>query len=196
MNAQERVKRLVADLITGREVQAAWKRLSTSGQQGVDAILDALAGTTGPVPEDRHPRDLHDDLVAGLQAIAHLNPGPLIRALDHRPEHTFSLIWALGSSPDEAAVQKLVEYAIDRCKWVRWAAVSGLARLRQKAVLPVLLGALRDRSDLVRFTALEGLARVADRTAILPLKRYLANRRLQPGSRRIASELLKKLEKA
>jgi hypothetical protein len=58
-----------------------------------------------------------------------------------------------------------------------------------------LLDALRDKSGSVRFAALEGLVKVADRTAIEPLKHFLGDKRLQPGGRRIASELLYKLEK-
>jgi HEAT repeat protein len=83
----------------------------------------------------------------------------------------------------------------DKDPLVRCAAVEGLKRFRKKSVLQPLLDALRDRSQLVRFVALEALVRVADRTAIEPLKRYLADKRLQPGGRRIASELLNKLER-
>jgi HEAT repeat protein len=190
-----RVKDLVADLIAGCDVPAAWRRLGTSGQEGANALLDALEGKSGSAPRDRHPRDLHEDLVAGLQAIAHVDPGPLITALDLRPGHTFSLIWALGSSGEEAALRKLMDYAKHQDKWVRWAAVSGLARFRRKCVLRPLLDALRDRSDMIRFTALGGLAKVADRTAIEPLKRYLAGKTLQPGGRPIATELLENLER-
>jgi hypothetical protein len=195
MTAKAKIKDLVADVISGSGLHSAWERLSKCGQQGVDAVLNALEGKSGPAPKDRHPRDLAEDLSGGLQAIAQVNPEPLIRALGRRPHHTFSLIWALGSSREEAAVQKLIEYATHKDPWVRWAAVSGLARFRRKSLRQPLLDALRDRSDLVRFTALEGLVKVADHTAIEPLKRYLSDKRLKPGGRRIASELLHKLEK-
>jgi len=194
MPAKAKVKALVADLIAGSEVQSAWQRLSTCGRQGVDAILDALEWKWGPVPKDRHPIDIHEDLSGGLQEIAKVNPGALITALDRRPGHAQHLIWGLGSSREEAAVQTLIEYAKHKDQYVRSAAVSGLAGLRRKSLMQPLLDALQDRSDDVRFTALERLVKIADRTAIEPLKRHLA-RRLQPGSRRIAGELLKKLER-
>jgi HEAT repeat protein len=194
MIRKARVKQWVADLVAGSDVQSAWKRLSTSGQPGVDAILDALEGKCDPAPKGRHPIDLHDDLSAGLGAIARVDAEPLIRALDRRPRHTFSLIWVLGAYHNEAIKRKLMEYAKHRDKWVRWAAVEGLARSRRKFVLRPLIDALRDRSDMVRFAALEGLTRAADRTAIEPLKRYLSDKRLKPGGRRIATELLRRLE--
>jgi HEAT repeat protein len=196
MAAKAKIKDLIAAVIAGSELRSAWERLSACGQQGVDAILDALQGERGPAPADRHPRDIHEDLSGGLQAIAEVNPEPLIVALARRPEHTFSLIWALGSSREDAAVQALVEYAKHKDQWVRWAAVEGLVRFRKKSLLQPLLDALRDRSDQVRFTALTGLVKIADRRAIEPLKHYLADKRLKPGGRRIAGELLAKLEKS
>jgi hypothetical protein len=196
LTAKAKVKELVSDVISGSDLPTAWERLGMCGKQGVDALLDALEGKSGPVPEGRDPRDLHDDLSGGLQAIAKVNPEPLLRALDRRPRHTFSLIWALGSSREQAAVQTLIAYAKHNEKWVRWAAVEGLSRLRRKSLLQPLLEALRDRSEMVRFTALEGLVKVANRTAIEPLKRYLNHKRLPPGGRRIAGELLGKLEQS
>jgi hypothetical protein len=210
MTAKARVKGWVADLIAGANLQTmrtAWKGLSTSGRQGVDAILDALEGKSGPAPAGRDFRDLHADLFEGLYGIAQVAPWPLIAALDRRPGHTLNLLEALSCSRDEAAVRKLLEYAKRKDPWIRYEAVSGLAtfaassrvsRSRRKAVLQPLLDALRDRSDRVRDMALAGLAKIADRTAIEPLKRYLANKRLRryPGLQQTASELLKKLEKA
>lgn len=210
MTAKARVKDWVADLIAGtnlRTMQTAWQRLSTSGRQGVDAILDALEGKSGPAPEGRDFRDLHADLAGGLDVIAEVDPRPLIAALDRRPEHTYSLLGALSRSRDEVAVQKLLAYAKHKDPWIRYEAVSGLAsfaaargvtRSRRKEMLQPLIDALRDRSDKVRDMAVAGLAKIADRTAIEPLKHYLANKRLKryPGLQQIASELLKKLEKA
>ncbi len=195
MTTGARVKALVADLIAGTDVRSAWDRLSRCGRAGTDALLDALEGRAGPFPKDRHPIDVSDDLSGGLQTIAAVNPAPLIRALDRRPEHAFSLAWALGSSREDAAIATLTTLAKHKDLWVRWAAIEGLARLRRKSVLPTLLDALHDRSDWVRFAALEGLAKIPDRAAIEPLRRYLAYRRLQPGARRIAGELLAKLER-
>ena len=77
---------------------------------------------------------------------------------------------------------------------VRWAAVSGLCGRRRKIVLSTLLKAIKDRSSNVRYAALQGLARCADQTAIVPLQHFLATRRLQPGERRIAQELIDKLQ--
>src|SRR5688500_12119062 len=98
MTTTAKVQNLVADLIAGVEVRSAWERLGKCGRRGVDAVLDAKEGKSGPAPKGRHVRDLDEDLTAGLQAIAQVNPTPLIRALDRRPGHTFDLIWALGSS--------------------------------------------------------------------------------------------------
>jgi hypothetical protein len=208
--ANARVKGWVADLIAEanlRTMRTAWKGLSTSGQLGVDAILDALEGRSGPAPAGRDFRDLHADLFEGLYGIARVDPRPLIAALDRRPAHTFNLLEALSCSRDEAAVRKLLEYAKHKDRWIRYEAVTGLAsfaaasrvaRSRRKAMLQPLLDALRDRSDWVRSAALAGVAKIADRTAIEPLKRYLASKRLRryPGCQHQASELLKKLEKA
>jgi HEAT repeats len=196
MTAKANVIDLVGNLIAGTGLRVACKRLSTRGQAGVDAVLDALEGKHGHTPKSRHPRDVHDDLLSGLHAIGQVNPDPLIDALGRRPQHAFALIWVMGGSRREAVVEKLVEYSKHKDLYVRWAAVEGLGRYRKKSLLPHLLAALRDRSDMVRFSALTGLAKVADRTAIEPLKRYLAIKRLKPGGKRIASELLAKLEKA
>jgi hypothetical protein len=161
----------------------------------VDAVLDAMEGKCGPMPRDRHPRDFHEDLEAGLQSIAQADPEPLIAALHRRPEHASALIWALGSSREEAAIQTLIEYGRHTDPWVRWSAVTGLARYRRKSLRQVFLDGLRDRSSMVRFEALKALVKVADRKAIEPLKRYLARKDLEPGARHIASGLLAKLEK-
>ena len=192
MTSKAKINNLVADVIAGTDVPSAWEHLRQCGQRGTDAILDAMEGKLGR--GKRHLRDLHEDLISGLQAIAKVNPAPLIVALDGRPRHTFSLIWALGASRQKVAVDKLIDHVKHQDKWVRWAAVCGLARFSRKSLLPPLLLALRDRSNRVRFVALEGLTKVADRTAIEPLKRYLTNKRLKPGARRIATELLNKLE--
>jgi hypothetical protein len=195
MTPTANVTELVANLVTGSDVQSAWQGLSGCGFQGVEALLDAMEGKCGPMPRDRHPRDFHEDLEGGLQSIAEADPEPVIAALHRRPEHACSLIGALGSSRDEAAVQTLIEYAKHRDPWVRWSALSGLARYRRKSLRQVFLDGLRDRSSMVRFEALEALVKVADRRAIEPLRRYLARKDLEPGGRSIASELLAKLEK-
>jgi len=194
-----KVSGLVRNLIAGTGLRAAWERLGKCGQAGVDSVLDAFENKHAGAPKGRHPRDVHDDLLGGLFAIRQVNPDPLIDALDRRPQHAFSLIWALGGARRQTVVSKLVEHAKHKDLYVRWAAVEGLSRYRRKSVLPSLLEALRDRSDMVRFSALLGLVKVADRTAIEPLKRYLADKRLtqrSPGGKRIASELLAKLQKA
>jgi hypothetical protein len=196
MTAKANVTNLVEKIIAGTGVRLACARLSNCGKRGVDAILDALEGKHGRAPTSRHPRDVHDDLLGGLHAIGKVHPGPLIDALDRRPQHSVSLIWVLGGSRREGVVEKLVEYSKHKDIYARWAAVEGLNRYRKKSLLLPLLGALHDRSDMVRFSALIGLAKIADRTAIEPLKRYLASKGLKPGGQRIASELLAKLEKA
>jgi HEAT repeat protein len=189
---------LVKNLVAGIEVRLTCKRLSNCGRVGVDAILDALEGKHGQPPKNRHARDLSEDLQGALFAIASVNPDPLIEALNRRPQHAFPLIWALGGSSDNAAVSMdtLVEYSKHQDQWVRWAAIEGLVRLRKKAILQPLLVALRDRSDMVCFSAIKGLEKIADHTAIEPLKRYLERKRVSPGGRKIAMELLAKLEKA
>jgi hypothetical protein len=194
--ARVTVKRLVADLVAGADVQAAWARLAGTGRRGVDALLDAMEGQGAAPPEGRDPRDLHDDLSGGLQAIAKVGVGPLVEALERRPDHAMSLVWALGASREEAAVRALVEHAKHKDVYVRWAAVAGLAGMRRRSLQGTLIEALRDRSGQVRFAALEGLVKVADGRAIGPLRRYLRDRRLQPGGRRIAGELLARLERA
>jgi HEAT repeat protein len=191
------VNKLVGDLLARACKRSVYERLGKCGQLGVDAVLDALEGKHGLPPKRRHPRDVHEGLVGGLYAIAKVNPDPLINTLNRRPEHARDLIWALGGSGHVAAVKKLLEYAKHQDMWVRWAAVEGLVRCgKQHSLLQPLLDALRDRSDMVRYSALQGLVKVADHTAIEPLKRYLASKRLSPGGKRLASELLAKLEKA
>ena len=44
MAAKANVKKLVADVIAGSDLQSAWKQLGKTGRKGVDVILDALEG--------------------------------------------------------------------------------------------------------------------------------------------------------
>ncbi len=185
---------LVGDLLAGTSVRSVCACLGSCGQAGVDTLLDALEGSFGNAPRNRDSREVHEDLLAGLQALATVDPLPLIRTLETRPQHAQALILALGSSRDETAVNTLMEHATHRDPWVRWAAITGLVRQRKKSLLPTLLAALRDRSGMVSYAALVGLPRVADKTAIKPLKRYLTRKRLGLGARRHASELLARLE--
>lgn len=196
MIRKARVTALVRNVITDKDIQSAWKQLGKCGQLGVDAILDALEGKHGPPPKGRHPFDVHDNLLGGLYAIARMNPEPLLSTLERRPRHASSLIWVLGSSRNKLVMETLVKYSKHKDMWVRWSAVEGLGRCRRKSLRQPLLDALRDRSDMVRFSALIGLAKIADRTAIEPLKHYLAAKRLSPGGNRIATELLAKLQNA
>jgi hypothetical protein len=197
MPIKSNVNNLVADLLARECDRSVYEQLGKRGQSGVDAVLDALEGKHGLPPKGRHPRDVDEGLIGGLYAIATVDPDPLINTLKRRPEHAFELIWALGQARRDGVIETLIEYSKHKNMWVRWAAVEGLVRCRKrKSLLEPLLDALRDRSDLVRFSALQGLAKVADDTAIAPLKRYLANKRLSPGGKRLASELLAKLEKA
>jgi hypothetical protein len=102
MTGRAKVKDLVADVISGADLPLAWERLSKRGREGVDAILDAMEGKGGATPEGRDPRDLEQDLLCGLGAIAKVNPEPLLTALDHRPRHAFRLIWSLSTSREKA----------------------------------------------------------------------------------------------
>jgi hypothetical protein len=153
------------DVVAGTGIASTCKRLSKCGR---DAVLNALEGKCGPIPKNRHPRDINDDLIGAPFALASVNPGLLIAALDRRPQHAMSLIWALGGSRNDAPVEKLIEYSRDKDRWVRWAAVEGLVRRKKKATLKPLLAALRDRSDMVRFSALQGLVKIADRKVLVP----------------------------
>lgn len=190
----EKLRDLIARLISGNDVPASQARLGELGQRGLDVILDLMEDQAVQPPPGRHPRDLYEDVTGALWKIAEVDPEPLITALQRRPAHTFALVWNLGASRQEAALQTLIEYAAHRDPMVRWAAVSGLSGRRRKLVLPTLLRALKDRSNNVSFAALQGLARCADHSAILPLQHYLTSKRLQPGERRIAQELLDKLQ--
>jgi hypothetical protein len=196
MNSNADLDDLVGNLLAGVGVRSACSRLRKSGQVGVNKILDAIEGGFGPAPKSRHPRDVHDDLIGGLHAVATVDANALISSLKRRPRHACALIWALGGSRQKVAVETLIEYSKHQDKWVRWAAVEGLVRRPQKSLMQPLLGALRDRSDMVRFSALVGLKKVADSRAIEGLKHYLSGKRLSPGGQRLASELLAKLEKA
>jgi len=162
----------------------------------VNKILDAMEWKSGSAPQSRHPRDVHDDLIGGLRAVATVDANALIATLKDRPKHALALIWALGGSRQTVALTTLIEYSRHKDMWVRWAAVEGLARRRKKSLIQPLLGALRDRSDLVRFSALVGLEKVADSRAIEGLKHYLSSKRLSPGGKRVATQLLAKLEKS
>jgi HEAT repeat protein len=196
MNPNAELDNLVTKLVVGVDVRSALSRLRKSGQAGVNRILDAMDGKFGPAPKTRHPRDVADDLIGGLHAVASVDANALIVALKRRPKHAFALIWALGGSREKTAVQTLIAYSTHHDKWVRWAAVEGLARRRQKSLMEPLLVALRDRADLVRFSALVGLQKIADYRAIEGLKHYLSRKRLSPGGKRLASALLARLEKA
>ncbi len=194
MNTDTDTAALVRDLLSGNDVRSAYDRLRSAADDGVESLLDALEGKFGPAPPGRHPRDVYDDLAGGLDAIAKQSPDPLIRALERRPEQAEIIIWILGGSRRADVTQLLVTHAKHKEAEVRWAAVAGLARTRRKSVQQPLLDALRDRSDLVRFSALLGLKKVADHQAIEPLRRYLAGKRISPGGKRVAAELLAKLE--
>jgi HEAT repeat protein len=196
MNPNADLDEFVGKLINGVDVRSASTRLRKSGLAGVNRILDAMDGEFGPAPTGRHPRDVHDDLIGGLHAVASVDANALISTLKRRPKHAFALTWALGGSRQKVAVQTLIEYSTHEDKWVRWAAVEGLARRQQKSLMEPLLVALRDRSDMVRFSALVGLEKVADNRAIEGLKQYLSGKRQSPGGQRVASALLAKLEKA
>jgi hypothetical protein len=196
MPAKPNVNILVADLLAGECDRSVYEQLGKCGEPGADALLDALEGKHGMPPKNRHPRDVHDALTGGLYAIAIVNPDPLINTLKRRPQHAFDLIWALGQTRHVGVVAILIAFSKHKDMWVRWAALEGLARCPKKAFLQLFLDALRDRSDMVRFSALQGLARVADHTAIDPLKRYLANKRLSRGGKRLARELLARLQNA
>jgi HEAT repeat protein len=106
-----------------------------------------------------------------------------------------TLVWALQGSRDKTAIATLVECLRHKDQYVRWAAVEGLARRRQTSVLKPLLAALSDRSDLVRFSALRAIAKVADQTAIEPLRHFLGRKKLNPGAKKLAEELLARLER-
>jgi hypothetical protein len=139
MNSSANLDDLVENLVAGIDVRTACSRLRKSGQVGVNKILDALEGKAGPAPKSRHPRDVHDDLIGGLHAIATVDAKALIGPLKRRQEHACALIWALGSSRREVAVATLIEYSRHKDKWVRWSAVEGLARRRKKSLLQPLL---------------------------------------------------------
>src|SRR6516164_2276198 len=150
MAAKANVKKLVADVIAGSDLQSAWKQLGKTGRKGVDVILDALEGKCDPAPRSRHPRDVFDDLLCALGAIGKLNPEHLLSALERRPQHTLALIWELGCLGQSAHIDTLVAYARHKDHWVRWAAVFGLSKLRKESLQKTFLAALRDRADLVR----------------------------------------------
>gem|GEM_PF-3631756 len=194
MTKRAKITAIVGKLLAGRCLRSVREQLGKSGRVGVDIILDALEGKHGVPPKSRHPRDVSDDLVGGLHSIAKVNPDPLLAALDDRPNHASSLIWALGGLRQVAVVKTLVEHSKHKDLWVRWAAVEGLARCRKESRLQPLLAALGDRSDMVRFSALLGLVKVADRSAIEPLKHYLRSKRMSVGGKRITIELLARLE--
>lgn len=188
------LRELIANLIAGVDVSSSQAQIGELGRRGLNAILDVREDHSAAVPADRHPRDLYEDVTGTLWKIAEVDPELLIAALQQRPAHTFTLIWNLGASRQESARLTLAEYAGHKDPLVRWAAVSGLSRSRSKRVVPKLVNALRDRSSNVRFAALQGLTRCADQSAIAPLQRYLSDKRLLPGARRIAEELLNRLE--
>jgi len=195
MIANADIDTLVGQLLTGKDVRSAYSKLGNTGQIGVDKILDAMEGNCAPAPKRRHPRDVHEDLIGGLVAVGKVDANALIDTLQRRPKHVFSLIWALGSSRQQIATTTLIEHSQHKDMWVRWAAVEGLARRRQKCLLQPLLVALRDRSDMVRYSALVGLEKIADKQAIAGLRHYLSGKRLSPGGSSLATRLLAKLEK-
>lgn len=186
---------LVHNVLCGIDIRLTFLRLRKSGRAGVNKVLDAMEGKLGQPPKSRHPRDVHDDLIGVLQAVAKGDVTPLIDCLKSRPEHAWAVIWALGSSRRKIATATLIEYSRHKEMWVRWSAVEGLARNPKESSMNALLAALSDRSDMVRFSALIGLESIADDRAIEGIRRYLANKRLSPGGKSIAAELLTKLEK-
>lgn len=186
-------KALVHALICGADYRTSVEALVTQQQLGVDAILDAFE-TPGIWPKDRHPIDVHDDLGSVLQVVVAKDCSLLIDALNRRPKHSSSLIWALGATRDKRAVQALIEATHHKEKWTRWAAVSGLVRLKRKSFLPIFIARLKDRSSDVAFVALEGIAAIGDKSAIEPLEKYRLKKQIGPGAHRIATETLDRLK--
>jgi hypothetical protein len=190
------VKKLVASLLVQPGTQALYEALSKTGRVGVDVILDATEGNLGKPAKDRHPRDVVEEFTGGLHFIAAVDPQPLIDALHDRPQHAMSLVWGLQGSRDKAVIATLVECLTHKDQYVRWAAVEGLARRRQKSLLKPLLAALGDRSDMVRFSALRAIAKISNQSAIEPLQCFLGRKKWCPGAKKLAEELLAKLERA
>jgi hypothetical protein len=193
--AREEAARLVGVVSEGRPAAAeAMERLAALGADAVDAALDAFEGKAGSPPASRHPRDWLDDLSGVLQGVAATDPEPLIEALDRRPEHATSLVWALGAASTERAVDALVGALEHRSADVRWAAAAALERRPSPRARDALITRLRDRSSRVRFAALLALEPIADEHALPALRRFLAARRLAIGERRVAEAMLARLE--
>jgi hypothetical protein len=92
------------------------------------------------------------------------------------------LLAALGSPAlartevSAGRLQRLVELLGDRDLKVRIQAALALGQLRDRRVVPSLIGALRDGHPLVRAMAAHALGRIGDDRAVFPLRERLKDR--------------------
>jgi HEAT repeat protein len=191
--AREEATRLVRQVSDGEDVLAATARLSALGEAAVDEVLDMREGKRPEPPSARHPRDRLDDLSGVLQAVAAVDPAPLIAAIEARPQHVSTLVWALCASAAEEATEALVRALGHRVADVRWAAAAALRQRPSPRAQDALTARLGDRSSRVRFAALLALEQSCDARALPALRRFLERGRLSAGARRIAEAMVRRL---
>lgn len=189
MGAARGIAAIVRAVAEGTAAPAERARLSRAGVAAVRALLDCAAN-----PPGRHLRDVDDDLMDALHAIARRDPQSLIDVLSVRDDQAHRLAFALGSSKKRAAVDALLGLLAHRDAGVRAAAAGSLARIGTKRALAPLPALLRDRSDKVRWQALTAIEAHLRPGVESLVEEYLDRTDLLPGGVRIACSILARLD--
>ena len=118
-------------------------------------------------------RDEADLLTGELARAAQQSPVEVVDLYYTRRKQIFSLVWCLHGLKNEAVID-LYQHALNhKDKYVRWAAIEGLAYSHEPALNAVFVAALKDRSPMVKGVAVEWLKSHGDSTALGPLERLV-----------------------
>ncbi|MDQ6709810.1 MAG: HEAT repeat domain-containing protein [Candidatus Dormibacteraeota bacterium] len=121
-----------------------------------------------------HPTDISDALIAAMSAFGGRYPDEFFDAAAKRPRDS-GIAWALQSLIEPRSREYLMD-ALSSEGWpARWAAVIGLGRQGDQAVVPDLYRLLNDPDRLVRNSVIESLGLLADPRAIEPLRNFANN---------------------
>ncbi|HET6778825.1 MAG TPA: HEAT repeat domain-containing protein, partial [Gemmatimonadales bacterium] len=157
------ISEVAQDLLNGKDFLGNVRRLETNRREAILYLLSVLGTPTDARPGPGvHPVDWSE---AALSAISELGKkdvrflvGLLLDGLHSPTMHpAFPLAWVLAHLDTRQAVEPLMKAVEHRDKYVRWAACTGLGRLRSKRARPLLNAAAADRSSMVRHCAVEAL---------------------------------------
>ncbi|MFL5604801.1 MAG: HEAT repeat domain-containing protein [Gemmatimonadaceae bacterium] len=164
LSAQPVLQAVVTELLAGTERRdAALAVLARTGEDGADAVIDAIAN-----PPSREARDLYVRALARLPAAI----PTLIQLLGdprwHVARNAATLLGEMQAAEAERPLEMLLNHDDER---VRHAAIGSLMRLGTPKSMQTIQEAFRDKAPQIRMQAATALVARADvRTAALLLR--------------------------